>query len=72
MVSKLSWLGRNQYIGNGRKLGHSIGTSKSLTQKKEEYKETIKLLRQVFSIRKAAKFTDISISTVQRLKKINI
>lgn len=61
--------GRNQYIANGGKLGRSIGSTKSLDKKKEEYKEVVKLLKQKISIRKVAKLTDVSVSTVQRIKK---
>ena len=50
-------------------LGRKIGSTKSVDKKKEEYKEVIKLLRQSLSVRKVAKLTDVSASTVQRLKK---
>lgn len=61
--------GRQQYIAKGGRLGRKTGTVKSADKKKEEYKEVIKLLRQGLSVRKVAKLTDVSASTVQRLKK---
>lgn len=61
--------GRQQYIAKGGRLGRKIGSVKSADKKKEEYKEVIKLLRQGLSVRKVAKLTDVSPSTVQRLKK---
>ncbi|MCI7385186.1 recombinase family protein [Bacteroides thetaiotaomicron] len=61
--------GRQQYIAKGGQLGRKIGSTKSVDKKKEEYKEVIKLLRQSLSVRKVAKLTDVSASTVQRLKK---
>ena len=60
--------GRQLYIEKGGKLGRSVGSSKSIEKKKEEYKDVIKLLKQKISIRKVAKLTDVSVSTVQRLK----
>lgn len=61
--------GRQQYIAKGGRLGRKAGSAKSADKKKEEYKEVIKLLRQGLSVRKVAKLTDVSASTVQRLKK---
>lgn len=50
-------------------LGRKIGYRKPVEKKKEEYKETLKLLRLGYPIRKVAKLTDVSESTVKRLKK---
>ncbi len=61
--------GRQLYIERGGKLGRTVGSSKSVEQKKEEYKDTLSLLKKGYSIRNIAKITKVSISTVQRLKK---
>lgn len=50
-------------------LGRKVGYRKSVESKKEEYKETLKLLKAGYPIRKVAKLTDVSESTVKRLKK---
>lgn len=50
-------------------LGRKTGYRKSLEQKKDEYKEVLRLLRQKYPVRKVAKLTDVSLSTVKRLKK---
>ena len=50
-------------------LGRKEGYRKSLETKKEQYKETLKLLRAGYPIRKVAKLTNTSESTVKRLKK---
>lgn len=50
-------------------LGRKIGYRKPVEKKKEEYKETLKLLRAGYPIRKVAKLTDVSESTIKRLKK---
>ena len=66
--------GRRRYVeknialtgksGLGRK-----GYRKPKDQKAEEYKETLKLLRKGYPYRKVAKLTNVSESTVKRLKK---
>ena len=61
--------GRQQYIQRGGRLGRKTGSIKSAAKKKEEYKDVLKALRQGLSVRKVAKLTDTSVSTVQRLKK---
>lgn len=61
--------GRAKYISDGGKLGRKTGSVKSAEQKKEQYAEVLKLLRQDYPLRKVAKLTDTSLSTVQRLKK---
>ena len=50
-------------------LGRKVGYRKPVEKKKEEYKEALKLLRAGYPIRKVAKLTDVSESTVKRLKK---
>jgi len=61
--------GRQLYIERGGKLGRKAGSTKSTEQKKEEYKDTIMLLKKGYSIRNVAKITKVSPSTIQRLKK---
>lgn len=61
--------GRANYIAKGGQLGRKTGSVKSTDKKKEEYKDALKYLKQGLSIRQVAKLADISISTVQRLKK---
>jgi len=61
--------GRSNYIANGGKLGRNAGSKKTIETKKEEYKQTISLLRKGTSIRNTAKITGDSISSVQRIKK---
>ena len=50
-------------------LGRKVGYRKPVETKKEEYKEVLKLLKAGYPIRKVAKLTDVSESTVKRLKK---
>ena len=50
-------------------LGRKGGYRKPVDTKKEEYKEALKLLRAGYPIRKVAKLTDVSESTIKRLKK---
>ncbi|MCS2997236.1 MULTISPECIES: recombinase family protein [Bacteroides] len=61
--------GRESYIANGGKLGRKEGSIKTMSQKKEEYKEAIALLKRGYSIRNVAKLANVSVSTIQRLKK---
>lgn len=60
--------GRANYIANGGKLGRRKGSTKSEEKLKEEYKETIALLKKGYSIRNIARLQGIGISTVQRIK----
>lgn len=60
--------GRVNYISNGGKLGRKTGSTKTEEKKKEEYKETIILLKKGYSVRNIAKLQGIGISTVQRIK----
>ena len=50
-------------------LGRKVGYRKPVERKKEEYKEVLKLLKAGYPIRKVAKLTDTSESTIKRLKK---
>jgi DNA invertase Pin-like site-specific DNA recombinase len=50
-------------------LGRKEGYRKPVETKKEEYKEVLKLLKAGYPIRKVAKLSDVSESTIKRLKK---
>ena len=60
--------GRAQYISNGGKLGRKKGSIKTTEQKEVQYKEVLAYLRKGYSVRITAKLTNVSTSTVQRLK----
>ena len=62
--------GYNQYRANGGKVGRKKGSVKSVEQIKEEYRGVIQDLQKGESIRRAAKLNDVSVSTVQRIKKL--
>jgi len=61
--------GRAKYIADGGKLGRKEGYRKPKEEKEAEYKNVIKELKRGTSIRKTAKLCDVSVSTVQRIKK---
>ena len=61
--------GRQQYIANGGKLGRKEGSVKSLEKREIEYKQVIRELKKGTSVRTTAKLCDVSVSTVQRVKK---
>lgn len=61
--------GRAQYIANGGKLGRKVGSTKTAERKRDEYKGVIRELKRGTSVRRTAKLCDVSVSTVQRLKK---
>ena len=60
--------GRAQYIRNGGKLGRKKGSVKTTEQKETQYTEVLAYLRKGYSVRITAKLTQVSTSTVQRLK----
>lgn len=60
--------GRAQYIRNGGRLGRKKGSVKTAEQKESQYKEVLAYLRKGYSVRITAKLTQVSTSTVQRLK----
>lgn len=60
--------GRAQYIRNGGKLGRKKGSVKTTEQKETQYKEVLSYLRKGYSVRITAKLTNVSTSTIQRLK----
>ena len=62
--------GRAQYIRNGGKLGRKKGSVKTTEQKESQYKEVLAYLRKGYSVRITAKLTNVSTSTVQRLKTV--
>lgn len=61
--------GRELAKSKGVKMGRKEGAVKSREQKEEEYAKAIKLLRKGESMRNVAKICDISLSTVQRVKR---
>ena len=61
--------GRAKYIADGGKLGRKVGSIKTKERKQEEYSKVIRSLKQGKSIRDTAKICEVSISTVQRVKK---
>ena len=50
-------------------MGRPQGSVKSREQKEQEYAKVIKLLRKGESLRNVAKICDVSLSSVQRVKK---
>ena len=62
--------GYKQYRANGGRVGRKPGSVKSVEKLKDEYREVIKELERGESIRRTAKLHDVSISTVQRIKKL--
>ena len=61
--------GRERAKQKGEKMGRKVGSTKSREQKEQEYAKVIKLLRKGESMRKVAKLCDVSLSSVQRVKK---
>ena len=62
--------GYKQYRANGGRVGRKPGSVKSVEKLKDEYHEVIKERERGESIRRTAKLHDVSISTVQRIKKL--
>lgn len=60
--------GRANYISKGGRLGRKVGSNKTEEKKKEEYKETILLLKKGYSVRNVAKLQGLGLSTVQRIR----
>ena len=60
--------GRKLYVENGGRLGRKKGSFKTKEQKEKQYREVLAYIRKDYSIRVTAKLTNVSISTVQRLK----
>ncbi len=61
--------GRELAKQKGVKMGRKVGSTKSREQKELEYARVIKLLRRGESMRNVAKICDVSLSSVQRVKK---
>ena len=61
--------GLKRYRENGGKMGRKVGSVKSREQKQEEYNKVIRSLRAGKSVRDTAKICEVSVSTVQRVKK---
>jgi DNA invertase Pin-like site-specific DNA recombinase len=61
--------GRELAKQKGVKMGRKPGSVKSREQKEQEYAKVIKLLRKGESMRNVAKLCDVSLSSVQRVKK---
>ena len=61
--------GRAKYIADGGKLGRKVGSVKTKERKQEEYSKVIRSLRAGKSIRDTAAICNVSVSTVQRVKK---
>ena len=61
--------GRELAKSTGVKMGRPKGSVKSREQKEQEYAKVIKLLRKGESLRNVAKICDVSLSSVQRVKK---
>ena len=61
--------GRAKYIAEGGVLGRPVGTKKTAEQLLREYPKVVKELKKGTSLRRAAKLCDVSLSTVQRVKK---
>ena len=61
--------GRELAKQKGVKMGRKQGSVKSREQKEQEYAKVIKLLRKGESLRNVAKLCDVSLSSVQRVKK---
>ena len=62
--------GRAKYIADGGKLGRKVGSVKSKERKQEEYSKVIRSLKAGKSIRDTAAICGVSVSTVQRVKKV--
>ncbi len=61
--------GRELAKAKGIQMGRKVGSVKSRDQKEKEYAKVIKLLRKGESMRNVAKICDVSLSSVQRIKK---
>lgn len=61
--------GRAKYIAEGGVLGRPVGTKKTAEQLQKDYPKVVKELKKGTSLRRTAKLCDVSLSTVQRVKK---
>ena len=61
--------GRELARQKGVKMGRTVGSVKSRERMEQDYGKVIKLLKKGESMRNVAKICDVSLSTVQRVKK---
>lgn len=61
--------GRRIYIEKGGTLGRKPGSVKTTEKKEQEYKDVLTYLRKGYGVRVTSKLTNVSESTVGRLKK---
>lgn len=61
--------GRAKYIAEGGVLGRPVGTKKTAEQLQKDYPKVVKELKKGTSLRRTAKLCDVSLSTVQKVKK---
>ena len=61
--------GRELAKKKGVKMGRKVGSVKSRERMEQDYAKVIKLLKKGESMRNVAKICDVSLSTVQRVKK---
>lgn len=61
--------GRRIYIEKGGTLGRKPGSVKTIEKKEQEYKDVLTYLRKGYGVRVTSKLTNVSESTVGRLKK---
>ncbi len=61
--------GRAKYIAEGGVLGRPVGTKKTEERLPKDYPKVVKELKKGTSLRRTAKLCDVSLSTVQRVKK---
>ena len=61
--------GRRIYIEKGGTLGRKPGSVKTTEKKEQEYKDVLAYLRKGYGVRVTSKLTNVSESTVGRLKK---
>jgi DNA invertase Pin-like site-specific DNA recombinase len=61
--------GRAKYIAEGGVLGRPVGTKKTAERLQKDYPKVVKELKKGTSLRRTAKLCDVSLSTVQRVKK---
>ena len=61
--------GRELAKKRGVKMGRKLGSVETLEQKEAKYPELIRALKRGLSIRVVAKVCNVSVSTVQRIKR---
>jgi len=62
--------GYNKWLSAGKKPGRKVGWRMPIEQREEKYADAIRLIRKGgYTLQEIAKLSDVSVSTVQRLKK---